>query len=52
MTIKENVQIDENGDEFVEYCVEINGAVECFETEEEADEALKRSQPKAPGMRG
>lgn len=50
MAIKEKVSIDENGDEYLEYCVEINGSTTCFETEEEAEEALEKARPKAPGM--
>lgn len=52
MTIEKEVSIDENGDEYLEYCVEINGSMECFETEDDAEEALKNAQPKAPGMGG
>ena len=55
MTIEKKVSIDENGDEYLEYCVEINGSMECFETVEEAEEALaealEEARPKTPGMR-
>ena len=51
MSIRTVVSIDEeNGEEFVQYCLEINGDDECFESREDAEKALKDAQPKAPGM--
>lgn len=52
MTIEKKVSIDENGDEYLEYCVEINGSMECFENKDDAEEALRNVQPKVPSMGG
>lgn len=50
MEVKEEIYNDENGDEYIRYCVEIEGTRICFDTNTEAEEFIEENSPRGPRL--